>query len=237
MQKWLLFLLISLPAWSTVFSLQTIDQQLTEADGVVIGHFLKSKAVKLESGKIATQMVFKVQKEWGMQSDLFGIDEMIIHYPGGKLGDQNVQVQGVPRFVIGEKIALLTKNVDNRSWGLNLGFGSFKIINYGNQVMLVNTLFPMDQKVGQVKWESFEEKLKAIKGSNLKVVNLESSIQPQMERVPASAPGIVRQKRAVASNVDQVDNNEDHSSLGVYWLIAILGLAGGLSRLIRVRDV
>lgn len=227
-------MLFSLSSWSTTFALQPIDQQIKEADGIVIGHFLSSKSISLENGSLATQMIFKVQQEWGMQSDLFGLDEVIVHYPGGKLKGKHVQVQGVPRFVVGEKVALFTRNVENRYWGHNLGFGTFKIVNYGNETMLVNTLFPEDARVGQVKLNAFEFKIKQIKGSGLKIVRQELPSAVTGERVPASL--LEGKKRSIASKIDQEDNREDQSGLSVYWLMAVLALAGGMSRLFRAKD-
>lgn len=229
-----LILLISLSGWATTFAPQTVDQQIKEADGVVIGHYLRSRSVVLESGRVATQMIFKVQREWGLQSDLFGLDEVIVHYPGGKKGNLHVQVQGVPSFVMGERIALFTKSVENRYWGLNLGFGTFKIINYGKETMLVNTLFPHDGRIGQVRLEAFEAKVKAIKGSGLKVVKQDLPADPRGIRSPASLVDD-RKKRAIASAADRNDNREDQSGLGIYWLIALLAFAGGVTRFIKGR--
>jgi hypothetical protein len=214
--------------------MQSIDQQLKEADAVIIGHFLKSQSVRLESGSVATQMIFKVRQEWGMKSELFGIEEVIVHYPGGTLQEISTQVQGVPQFVKGEKIALFIKNVENRFWGLNLGFGSFKIINYGKETMLVNTLFPNDDKVGQIKLEDFESKVKKIKGSSLKVVRQEYQTTPSEERQPASV--LEGKKPTIASGMNQEDNRDEQSAPSVYWLIVILALGGGITRIIRSRE-
>lgn len=229
----LLFLLVSLSSWSTTFALQPIEQQIKEANGIVIGHYLSSKSVSLESGAVATQMIFKVQKEWGMQSDLFGLEEVIVHYPGGKKNGQHIQVQGVPRFVVGEKVALFTKNIGNRYWGHNLGFGTFKIVNYGNETMMVNTLFPEDPRVGQVKLNVFESKVKQIKGTGFKVVRQDSP-RTSVDRVPSSISE--GKKRSIASKVDREDNKDDQSGPEVYWLIAVLAFAGGMSRFIRSKD-
>ncbi|HXH73344.1 MAG TPA: hypothetical protein VNJ08_00145 [Bacteriovoracaceae bacterium] len=229
-----LLIFLSFSSWATTFSLQSMDQQIKEADGVIVGHYLKSKSIKLDSGTVATQMIFKVQLEWGMQSELFGMEEVIIHYPGGKIGDLQVQVQGVPHFVVGEKVALFVKNIDNRYWGHNLGFGTFKIVSYGKETMLVNTLFPTDLRVGQVKMEQFESKVKFIKGSSLKVVRNDYPTSPEGTRSPAAVND--GKKRAIASKIEQADNREDQSSLNVYWLISILALAGGITRLVRARD-
>ena len=227
-------LFISFSVSSTTFKPVGVDVQLKEADGVIIGHYLKSKYIQLEDGSFATQMIFKMNKEWGMQSDLFGMDEIIIHYPGGSMNGNTSVVQGVPKFVVGEKVALLAKNVDNRFWGLNLGFGSFKVINYGNETMLINSVFPQDSQVGQIKLKDFELLVKEIKGSNLKAVSTIQNLSPsEMGRLPAS----YRQEksRAIASDVFAEDNKAERPAFNVYWLLALLAFSGAFSRFLVKR--
>lgn len=219
---------------ATTFKPVTVDEELMEADGVIIGHFLRSKSVELENGRLATQMIFKMNKEWGMQSDLFGMEEVIVHYPGGKKGGRTTVVEGVPQFVMGEKIALLTKNVNNRYWGLNLGLGAFKIINYGNETLLINSLFPLDTKISQIKIYDFELKVKKLKGSSLKVViSKEFEMRSGQDRKPSSVD--MGKKRSVASKFKEEENINDQSSIGISWLVALLAITGGLSRLMRQR--
>ncbi len=86
--KALILLFLTLPVFATTFQIQQVDQQLRSADGLFIGHYLKKKYVQLEDGSIATQMVFRMQREIGLQSDLLGMDEVFIHYPGGKWKDK-----------------------------------------------------------------------------------------------------------------------------------------------------
>ena len=229
----LLFLFLSLPVGATVFQMQSVDQQISEADGIVMGHFLRSKVIKLDDDTVATQMVFKMNKEHGMQSELFGMDEIIVHYPGGQLGDLNLKIEGVPSFVTGENVVLMIKSMKDRYWGMNLGFGTFRIINYGNEKMIVNSLFPEDIRVSQVKLEDFESRVRTIKGSRLKVVlvpeyHTESDENPG--RLPASAPE--GKNRAIASKIDQEENSVG-TAISNFWLIFLLAILGGIFRFAR----
>lgn len=231
MVKLLIFLsFFTLPALATSFRVQPLENQIKEADGMFEGNFLKKKTIQLEDGRLATQMIFKMSKEVGLQSDFFGMDEVIVHYPGGTLNGQTVSVEGVPEFVSGEKVVLFIRSVDNRYWGLNLGFGSFKVINYGKQVMLVNTLFPHHPEVGQMNFQHFEKLVKDIKGENLKVVQVQYPTTEQ-EQVINRMPASEGQNRAIASKSEELDNEEDRPSLNVFWLIAMLGLSGGIFRM------
>lgn len=230
MLKILIILLPFQALLATTFRAQPIEQQIKESDGLFQGHYLKKKTVLLDNGSLATQMVFKMNKEVGLQSEFFGLDEVIVHYPGGKLGDRHLHVEGVPKFIPGEKVVLFIRNIDQRYWGMNLGFGSYKIVNFGKETVLVNTVFPHLPKIGQVKWGEFEHAVKSIKGVNfhqVKTASIEGShINAGPQRVPASEG----QNRSVASLSDQVENSQEAPILNIFWLVIMLGIAGGLFR-------
>jgi hypothetical protein len=232
--RFLILFMLTSSLWGTTFKEVSMEDQMDEADGIVLGHYLKSRSVKLDDGVIATQMIFKLKKEWGLQSELFGMDEIIVHYPGGSIGDETVKIQGVPQFMMGEKVALFTKNVAGRFWGLNLGLGTFKVINYGTETLLINSIFPQDTKVSQVKLEDFERKVRRIKGSNLKIVMSPQYFEDEEGRIPASIEE--GKKRAVASTTEAEDNKDEQPSPSTFWLITLLALAGALSRLLKEKD-
>jgi hypothetical protein len=230
----LFILLFAIPVQATVFQLQPVEQQIKEADGIIVGHYLRKKSIQLDDGKIATQMIFKMNKELGMQSDLFGMEEIIIHYPGGQQGNTIVKVEGVPEFIPGENVVIMIKSHQDRYWGMNLGFGSFKIINYGKEKLIVNTVFPENRNVGQMKLEEFERNVKVIKGSGLKVVTAPVYLsKSDNKRAPAS----VREgkNRSVASKNDREDNNEGQG-MNTFWLVFILAGMGGVFRLFRQKE-
>jgi hypothetical protein len=231
-------LLLSFPLGATVFQPLSVDEQIKEADGIIIGNFLKSKTIKLDDGSIATQMIFKMHKEFGMQSDLFGMDEIIIHYPGGKFKDEIVKVEGVPTFIPGEHVALMIKSREDRYWGLNLGMGAFKVVNYGNETMIVNSIFPSDRRVSQVKLEDFEKSVKVIKRLGLRVVLTPSypseTDDENLKRAPASL--VEGKNRAIASKTDKAENVSHTPVINNLWLIFLLAALGGWFRLSRQKE-
>ena len=233
------FLLISLPVQATIFQMQSVDQQIKESDGIIIGHFLRSKSIKLEDGSIATQMIFKMKKEIGMQSEFFGMDEIIVHYPGGTVGEETTMVPGVPSFVQGEKLVIMIKSYKDRYWGMNLGFGSFKVVNYGNEKLIVNSIFPDDLRVSQVKMLDFEKKVRIIKGTRMKVVH--TPVYPTEEdgntgeRIPASISHEGK-NRAIASKTEEDENIVSEEAWSPAWLVFLLALMGGLIRFMRRRE-
>lgn len=237
----LLFLLLSLPVSATVFEKQSVDQQITESDGIIVGHYLRSKSIKLENGSLATQMIFKMNKEIGMQSELFGMNEIIVHYPGGKLGDQHVRVDGVPSFISGELVVLMIKSNQDRFWGMNLGFGSFKVVSYGHEKLIVNTVFPNDRSVGQISLDEFEKSVRRIKKSALKVV--QTSVYPtESEQQIANETSLMEpsrgKKRSIASINEQGENrtNDAQTEFTAVWLVLCLAMLGGVFRLARQKE-
>ncbi len=225
MTKWILsffFLSISSTLYATTFMRTSIDNQLKEADSVFIGHFLEQRSVQVEDGQVATQMVFKLSKEFGLNSELFGLEEILVHYPGGTWEGQTVAVDGVPTFSSGEKVVIMAKNIDNRLWGLNLALGSFKLINYGKETLLVNQVFPKDPKVSQIRLIDFEMKVKGVKGSSLKTVR---SLENHEKAKKAQG-----KNRSIASIDESLDNSEEASSQSsTFWLLVSLGIAGALA--------
>jgi len=227
MIKWFIVLAFYSTCFATTFRPTSMQDQMRSSDGVIFGHYLKSKSIKMDDGRIATQMFFKMIKEYGMNSELYGTDEVIVHYPGGKIDGVTSFVQGVPKFAPGEKIALFVRSVDNRYWGLNLGLGSFRVVNYGPEVMLINSLFPDDPKVGQVKLEDFEASVRSIKGQGMKTV-LTPSLDEDVDRIPASVEA--GKKRSIASASVEGENREVPAGISIYWLLTCLALLGAYYR-------
>lgn len=234
-QLFVLYLILPLSVGATVFHRQPISQQIQEADGIVVGHYLRKKSIRMEDGKIATQMIFKMKKEIGMQSDLFKMDEIIVHYPGGTFMEETVKVEGVPFFSPGESVIVMIKSHQDRFWGMNLGFGTFKIVNYGKETMVVNNLFPEDPIAGQIQLEVFEKKVREIKGESLKVVKGDLQTQEQIPEQHFRRPASVDEEgknRAIASKSIQ-EENEEGIKLSSLWLLMTLALMGGLFRFLR----
>jgi hypothetical protein len=103
--------------------------------------------------------------------------------------------------------------------------------------MIVNTLFPEDRRVGQMKYEDFEKTVKQIRGGSLKAVTSQlypSEIDnPAQARSPASSSE--GKNRAIASQSDQVENGMSHG-VSTLWLVSILAMMGGIFRFLRQKE-
>lgn len=238
MRQWSLLVisaLYSLQVSATMFVTQTLKDQIQYSDGILVGNFLKSDSVELEDGLIATKMHFKVEKEFGLQTNIFKTDEVIVHYPGGTIGDKKVTVDGVPEFMIGTPVVLMIKNVNNRFWGMNLALGSFHIVKYGDDKLIVNKIFPHTPGLGQTQFSEFEKLVRAVKGENLKMVYSDIEENPtQISRGIASVPEKeVGNFRKVASTPEIVENEGESTAGKVWWLVGTLAFLGMVSVLRR----
>jgi len=228
-----IFILFSWFSVATTFVVQSVEDQLRESDAILEGHFLSQEGVELEDGSVATQMIFKVKNEYGINIQSGEFDEIIIHFPGGQTNQKRVLVHGVPEFVVGERVVILAKNHAGRLWGQNLGLGSFKVVNFNSQPTLINSIFPSDKRVSQFTLEEFESKVKQIKHSNLKTVKMLDTIVQPSKRAPASTSK--SKIRSIAATSNQGENEEEQSNLGIFWLIALFAFAGGINKLMKTR--
>ncbi len=147
-----------------------------------------------------------------------------------------MEVQGLPEFIPGEQVVVFTRSVDNRYWGLNLGMGTYKVVRYGKDAMMVNSIFPADPKMGQLKLDEFEKVVRVIKGSSLKVVSVQQypTERGQEERKPASVSE--GKNRTVAGGSEAGENNMAETGIHPLWLLAFLGFLGSCFRLARQRQ-
>ena len=216
-----------------------VDQLIKEADGIIIGHYLRSKHVRLEDGSLATQVIFKMNLEYGIQSEFFGMEDVIVHYPGRKLVGEDAKIEGTPDFITGESVVLMIKNGHERFWGLSGGLGTYKLINYGKNKVLINSIFPDHSELGQIKLEEFEKLVREIKGTGLKLVysldHLEEISLKKRERLPASHSS--EDSSIVASGQKMKEENMASTGTNNLWLLVTLACMGGLFRLYKKRSI
>jgi hypothetical protein len=215
------------------------DQQIKEADGIIVGHYLRRKSIQLEDGSIATQMIFKMNLEYGVQSEFFGMEEVIVHFPGGTFNGRNVKVETTPDFVSGENVVLMIKNSFDRFWALNNGIGAFRLINYGKNKVLINSIYPDNGEFGQVKIDDFEKSVREIKGTGLKMVHsleqLEEESLKKRDRIPAS--GTSKGPLLVVSGQKTEEEKIMTTGISSLWLLMILASMGGLFRIFKKKQV
>jgi len=232
------YLLSSMGIFAEVNGPIPFDQQIREADGIIVGHYLSSKSIQMENGSIATQMIFKMNLEYGVQSEFFGMEEVIVHFPGGTIDGKIFKVEATPNFVSGENVVLLIKNSYDRFWALNNGLGAFKLVNYGKNKVLINSIHSDNAEFGQVKLDDFEKSVREIKGTGLKMVysleQLEEESLKKRDRMPASGTAV--EPLLIASSQKVEEEKIMTAGISTMWLLMTLAFMGGLFRFFKKKQ-
>ncbi len=218
-------------AWATTFQPVPLDKMLAPADAILLGDFLTSKTVELEDGSLATEARFKIEKELGLDAEDFGLSEIKVFYPGGKLGTRTTQVEGVPSFVPGEKnVVLLSLQEDGRLWVQGLAMGTFKVVRLGRKTMLINSVFPAHPEISRQEMGKFLRKVSDIKGKSLKEIHSDKYVlESQKDRSRQVASVAKGNSRSIASAADGIENKTEPNVMNSFWLIMIFGFLGALT--------
>ncbi len=229
--------LVFASAWATTFEPIPLEKLAHTADAVVIGDFLKSKTIILEDGLVATEALFKIEKELGVDAEEFGLSEIKVYYPGGHSNDAALKVEGAPQFVPGEKRALLlTQHTDERLWIQGMALGTFKIVKIGQKTLVVNSVFPTYSELSNIELSQFQRKISSVKDRPFKEVFTDK----YYNEFKKSKTRFVSQKdgnsRSIASNEDTTENSNNSQSMSSFWLLALLGVMGVLKKWWSLKD-
>lgn len=216
--------------WATTFQAVPMEKMIQPADAILLGDFLKSSTVVLEDGTVATEARFKIDKELGLDADEFGLSEVKVFFPGGKLKDREVLIEGAPSFVPGEKnVLMLTQAEDGRLWIQGLAMGTFKVVRLGQKTVLMNPVFPSDADLSRVEMSRFLRMVAAIKDQPLKEVYSDKyvrELQKDSQRTVAVEAG---NSRSIASQSQRQENGPVPNVMNSFWLLMIFGFIGAFA--------
>jgi hypothetical protein len=226
------FLMLSM-TWATSFHPVPIEQLIETSDAIVVADFLGSKSIVLEDGMIATESRFRLETEVGLAAFEHGFRDILVYHPGGLVQGKALQVEGVPRFVIGEKNVLMLKALDDgRLWVQGLAMGTFKMVRIGDQNLIINPIFPDDHRLSMIKFDTFQAKVDSIKKQALRAVDSDKYVL-EMEKtrkfVPNPDPRTAGKSRSVASVEAPRDNGREPNVMDSFWLITMLSTLGVLA--------
>jgi hypothetical protein len=217
-------------AWATTFQPVPLEKMIAPADAIMLGDFLQSKPLELEDGTIATEARFKIDKEIGLDAEDFGLSEVKVYYPGGKLKQRSSIIEGSPSFVPGEKnVLLLSQGEDGRLWIQGLAMGTFKVVRIGKQTVLINPVFPSHPELSRIEMTKFMRKVSTIKDKPLKEIYSDKYIRENEKdrtRVVSSEEG---NSRSIASQTDKRENSKEPNLMNSFWLLAIMGFLGAFA--------
>lgn len=216
--------------WATTFQAVPMEKMIQPADAILLGDFLKSSTVVLEDGTVATEARFKIDKELGLDADEFGLSEIKVFYPGGKLKDREVLVEGAPSFVPGEKnVLMLSQAEDGRLWIQGLAMGTFKVVRLGQKTVLMNPVFPSDADLSRVEMSRFLRMVSALKNEPLREVYSDKyvrELQKDTQRTVSSEAG---NSRSIASQSQSQENVPVPNVMNSFWLLLIFGFIGAFA--------
>jgi len=226
-------LLLSLLSWSlivsaTTFVPQTIKDQLVESSGIVVGEVISIRSEQEPDGRIYSMAFIKADKWLG--ADVKS-DHIEVYFPGGKVGDLVSKIEGAPKFNTGEKVVLFTKNIQNKSYVLNLGMGKFSIKNLGKTQIMVNQIFPQTPEVGQMKLKNFYQLARNLKGKKFSE-RFKNKYELNIEK----QTNIQKSKRVGRKIASVSEKEQDKNKVPVYWLVILLGIVGCSYSFLRKRS-
>ena len=224
MLKYLILLLSfsSLTSFGTTFVPVPIKDQIKESSAIVQGEIINFESEEEESGKIVTKVFIRADK-WVDTKPEAG--HLTFYVPGGQVGDRIYQVEGSPKFSIGEKVVLFLKEHNNKLWIQNLALGKYMIRKYGRENILVNSVFPEHPKIGQIPLSTFQNLTQRIKNTKFKI-----RFKDKYE-IHAEKKSLKRVGRKIASV--ETTNKESSNQLNTFWILVSLGLLCGIVTYIR----
>jgi hypothetical protein len=224
-------------AYATTFEPVPLDKLAHHADAVIIGDFLHSKTITLEDGLVATEALFKIEKELGVEAEEFGLSEVKVYYPGGVDGLSALRVEGAPEFTPGQKSALLlTQHTDGRLWIQGMALGTFKVVRIGQKTLLVNSVFPTHNDLSNIEIGQFQRKISSIKDKPFREIFSDKYYNELKKSKTSFVPQNSGNSRSIASRADTPENNKDSNVMSSFWLLAVLGLMGVLKKWWSLKD-
>lgn len=214
---------------ATTFQPLPLEKLIQPADAIMLGDHLTSKSVELEDGTLATEARFKIDQELGLDAEEFGLSEVKVYFPGGKVPGRSMVIDGAPSFVPGEKnVIFLSQQPDGRLWIQGLAMGTFKVVRVGKQTLLINPVFPSHPELSRLDMAKFLRRVSEVKQRSLKEVHSDKyvrELQKDTARTVALAQG---NSRSIASTAETSENVSEPNVMSSFWLVLILGCLGAL---------
>ncbi len=238
--KFLIIVFLYIFSWigfSTTFIPLSIEQQLSEAYGVIYGKFLDMEYTKLDDGRehIMTKAYFHIYKKAGFESkDIINTNRYPILYPGGKWQGITQVVVGAPTFKEEEEVILI---VYKGRYGIsiaNLGLGKYNIIKERDDLFLSSSLFPVHHKLGKISFEYFNSLVLDRFGEKMHDVGHRVTLGNIKDRGREIASIVYRNPSNDTKIIEK--NNLRESNSWIIWFLLIFSFLGIVSFAISKND-
>ncbi len=235
----ILLFFLSTQVLATSFLPTPIRDQISLSNGIIIGTFENKSYKKNPDGEVVTEAYFKLEGHAGIEKNyLMNPNSFRVLIPGGKWQGIVYHVNGAPKFTKGKKVVLLLKYNRFGFTLANLAMSKFEIVKKGKQSFLVSEIFADYPNIGQIEWIKFKNIVnkhfdgglipigvnKIVVGGELQKYKSfsNSTISTRLEEGRGPASTYRSKKRGLAST-------SGSESIGIFWLIIILGISGGAS--------
>lgn len=228
----IVFSLSSFCLYSTTFVPISIKAQIEEANSIVYGELISREFHELDDGMIATKFIIRADKWMGFKIE--AKSKLVeIYSLGGETEDRVMEVEGSAKISVGEKVVLfLGEDDQGRKWIKNLGLGKYSAKKVGDQMVLVNQVFPMHPEMGQIRLSHFIELAERLKEAKF-VTRFMDKYEIQRLKQTKYKSKISTGGRSIASVAEEKHLPNRLSSI---WLVILLGVLGGGIAVIRRKN-
>ena len=212
---------------ATTFVPLPLDRQIKTSYGAIHAIYQGSNYKKLGNGEVVTNASFKVLETSGIKShEIINRNDFKVIYPGGKWQGLVYRVPGAPEFQVGEEVVLLLSKGQRGFTISNLKMGKYEVYEDEGKVYLGSSAFRSHPKLGRISFMDFERILTANYGSGFRSYHHDKYI--------ANGDSDKKVGRSIASE-EQSMEEEQRSTMSIYWLVLIFGLMGSYSAYIMKR--
>jgi hypothetical protein len=208
---------------ATTFLPISLKDQLKSSYAVVQGRYIASAYKKLPDGDIVTELSFSLSGAAGLShAEIVNKQNFKVISPGGKWGDREVRVHGVPTFEEGEEVLLV---LDKGKYGFrpaSLGLSKYTIEREDGVRVAKSFIFPHHPKLGSVPWVEVEELIENRFGTSLHEIGSDKKVVVNSN---SNREGANRGR--VPASVDE--HNPADERIGIFWLILLLAILGASS--------
>jgi len=233
---------------STTFVPVSLERQLKESSGVIIGEYLGETYKRMPSGQIITEATIKLDQTAGIDPNhLVNKNNIKVIYPGGLWQDMVYQVHGAPKFSKGRKVALLLKKDAHGFWVNNLALGKYNIVKRDGELSLVSEVFPNHPNFKKITMNDFTRMVSNVYGTELGGLtkNIEViTVHHEKEHIQQYHHGDhhhghnlkTKRKREIASIRNDESSQKDEPKSPLFGLALMFIFIGGIFGLIRKKS-
>lgn len=228
----ILGLTFNLTCGATTFIPIPVEDQIDASDSVVWATNHGKAYKKLPNGEVVTEYNFKLQLASGLpKHKVTTPNSFKVLVPGGLWQGRFYQVHGVASFKKGERALLFLKQSPHGWFVNNLSMGKFNVIEDSQGTWFKNTVFPDHPKLGLISLKKMNEMLEHKFETPLVSIDIDKYVHKNILPKTRNKKNLSGRERQPAS-VDQVqDMAETDNSLGIIWIMLLLGTLGFIYRI------